>query len=146
MQLKTVMQDRPDLIESELAGLAFDSCQQVFKAVYLDVMFSQPAPAPLINEPVHVFIDPAAGGPQSDYAVLSVTRHKGLITVRRAPGEGRGRGKRVRDALQPAQRLDEYHSEGEDEEHARRLSVEGLYIFFSMSAAQIGRSEPVHEV
>ena len=30
-KLKIMMQDRPDLIQSELAGLAFDSLQQVFR-------------------------------------------------------------------------------------------------------------------
>jgi len=84
------MQDRPDLIESELSGLAFDSLQQVFKAEHLEVMFKQPIPPPVINEDVHVFIDPAAGGPYSDYAILSVTRQKGMITVRRAPRVERG--------------------------------------------------------
>ena len=77
------MQDRPDLIESELSGLAFDSLQQVFKPQHLEVMFEQPCPPGIINEDVHVFIDPAAGGPYSDYAIVSVTRQKGLITVRR---------------------------------------------------------------
>lgn len=85
--LKTVMQDRPDLIESELAGLAFDAAQTVFRSADLDVMFSQPAPEMRVNEDVHIFIDPAAGGPGSDYAILSVTRHKGLVTVRPARGE-----------------------------------------------------------
>ena len=75
------MQDRPDLIESELSGLAFDSLQQVFKPEHIEVMFKQPIPAPIINDDVHIFIDPAAGGPYSDYAVLSVTRQKGMITV-----------------------------------------------------------------
>jgi hypothetical protein len=82
LKLKTIMQDRPDLIESELSGLAFDSLQQVFRSVDLDVMFSQLSPVPVTNEPIHLFIDPAAGGPGSDYAILSVTRQKGLITVR----------------------------------------------------------------
>ena len=81
LKLKTVMQDRPDLIESELSGLAFDSLQQVFRGVDLDIMFSQTPPAPVTNETIHLFIDPAAGGPGSDYAVLSITRQKGLITV-----------------------------------------------------------------
>ena len=54
------MQDRPDLIESELSGLAFDSCQQVFKTEDLNVMFTQPCPPAIINEDVHLFIDPAA--------------------------------------------------------------------------------------
>ena len=75
------MQDRPDLIQSELSGLAFSSCQQLFRSAHLDVMFSQPPPEPELNEHVYMFIDPAGGGPQSDYAMLSITRHKGLITV-----------------------------------------------------------------
>jgi hypothetical protein len=48
-------------------------------------MFSQPPPEPVVNEAVYMFIDPAAGGPQSDYAILSVTRHKGLLTVSARP-------------------------------------------------------------
>jgi hypothetical protein len=53
-------------------------------------MFSQPPPPPILNEAVYTFIDPAAGGPQSDYAVLSVTRHKGLLTVSLAASLGPG--------------------------------------------------------
>jgi hypothetical protein len=34
MRLKKVMEDRPDLIASELSGLAFDSLQQCFRFVY----------------------------------------------------------------------------------------------------------------
>jgi len=90
VKLKTVMQDRPDLIESELSGLAFDSNHQIFKSCDLDVMFAQAPPRPVLNEAVFLFIDPAAGGPQSDYAVLSVTRHKGLLTVRMALARHRG--------------------------------------------------------
>jgi hypothetical protein len=90
VKLKTIMQDRPDLIESELSGLAFDSLQQVFKAEHIEVMFKQAIPAPVLNDDVHIFIDPAAGGPYSDYAVLSVTRQKGMITVRRALRVERG--------------------------------------------------------
>ena len=82
VKLKTVMQDRPDLIESELSGLAFDSLQQVFRSVDLDIMFTQSPPQWNTNDAIHIFIDPAAGGPGSDYAVLSVGRQKGLITVR----------------------------------------------------------------
>ena len=81
VKLKTIMQDRPDLIESELSGLAFDSLQQIFKPQLLDIMFTQPCPPHVINDDVHIFIDPAAGGPFSDYAVLSITRQKGLVTV-----------------------------------------------------------------
>jgi hypothetical protein len=82
VKLKTVMQDRPDLIESELSGLAFDSLQQVFRSVDMDIMFTQAPPEWITNDVIHLFIDPAAGGPGSDYAVLSVGRQKGLITVR----------------------------------------------------------------
>ena len=82
MRLKTIMQDRPDLIQSELAGMAFDSLQCVFRPADLDIMFSQAPPEPELNADVYVFIDPAAGGPQSDYAVLSFQRVKGLVTVR----------------------------------------------------------------
>ena len=79
--LKVIMEDRPDLIQSELSGLAFDATQQIFKTQLLDIMFSQTPPMHIINEEIHVFIDPAAGGAFSDYCILSVTRQKGLITV-----------------------------------------------------------------
>lgn len=82
VKLKTVMQDRPDLIESELSGLAFDSLQQVFRSADMDIMFSQTPPPWITNDAIHLFIDPAAGGPGSDYAIVSVGRQKGLITVR----------------------------------------------------------------
>jgi hypothetical protein len=85
VKLKTIMQDRPDLIESELSGLAFDSNHQIFKNAHIEIMFSQKPPSPVLNEAIYMFIDPAAGGPQSDYAVLSVTRQKGLLTVSPIP-------------------------------------------------------------
>lgn len=78
-------QDRPDLIESELSGLAFDSNQQIFRPAHIQIMFEQKPPDPVLNEAVYLFIDPAAGGPQSDYAILSVTRQKGLLTVSLPP-------------------------------------------------------------
>jgi hypothetical protein len=81
IKLKTIMQDRPDLIESELSGLAFDSLQQVFRSVDMDIMFTQAPPSWVTNDTIHLFIDPAAGGPGSDYALVSVARQKGLITV-----------------------------------------------------------------
>jgi hypothetical protein len=82
VKLTTSMQDRPDLIESELSGLAFDSNHQLFKTAHVEVMFTQDPPVPVLNEAVYLFIDPAAGGPQSDYAMVSVTRQKGMLTVR----------------------------------------------------------------
>lgn len=81
VKLKTVMEDRGDLINSELMGMAFDACQAAFKSSQLEIMFTQPAPAPLMSEPIHIFVDPAAGGPTSDYAFVSITRNKGIITV-----------------------------------------------------------------
>lgn len=80
-KLKIMMQDRPDLIQSELAGLAFDSLQQVFRKSDIAIaMALQPLPMP-DNPFVFVVIDPAAGGPQSDYAVVSIVRDRGSVTV-----------------------------------------------------------------
>jgi hypothetical protein len=80
-KLKIMMQDRPDLIQSELAGLAFDSLQQVFRKVDIDVAFSLAPITAELNTTVWVVIDPAAGGPQSDYAVVSIYRARGTVTV-----------------------------------------------------------------
>ena len=75
-------QDRPDLIKSELAGLAFDSLQQVFRKTDIDDLFSA-QPLPFIkDQEIFVVIDPAAGGPSSDYAVVSLCRQRGIVTVR----------------------------------------------------------------
>ena len=80
--LSTSRQDRPDLIQSELAGLAFDSLQQVFRKADIKIaMAIEPMPFEHSNT-VFVIIDPAAGGPQSDYAVVSLCRSRGNITVR----------------------------------------------------------------
>ena len=75
------MEDRPDLIQSELTGMAFDSLQCVFRPADIEIMFTQEAPEPILNADIYLFIDPAAGGPQSDYAILSFQRIKGLVTV-----------------------------------------------------------------
>ena len=80
-KLKIMMQDRPDLIQSELAGLAFDSLQQVFRKADIAIAMSL-TPLPSSDNPtVFVVIDPAAGGPQSDYAIVSIIRHRGSISV-----------------------------------------------------------------
>jgi len=81
-KLKIMMQDRPDLIQSELAGLAFDSLQQVFRKQDLILMFDTTALALALNQTVWIVIDPAAGGPQSDYALISICRIKGCVVVR----------------------------------------------------------------
>lgn len=81
MKLKTVMEDRGDLINSELMGMAFDSCQAAFKSSFLDIMFAQELPPSIMSEPIYIFVDPAAGGPGSDYAFVSITRFKGMVSV-----------------------------------------------------------------
>ena len=80
-----VRQDRPDLIQSELAGLAFDSLQQVFRKCDIEIMFGSPALDLIRDQTVWVVIDPAAGGPQSDYAIVSMCRVKGCVVVRSMP-------------------------------------------------------------
>lgn len=80
-KLKIMMQDRPDLIQSELAGLAFDSLQQVFRKSDIAIAMAL-KPLPLPDNPlVFLVIDPAAGGPQSDYAIVSIVRERGGVTV-----------------------------------------------------------------
>ena len=77
-----VCRHHTDLIQSELAGLAFDSLQQVFRKQDILMMF-ETDPLPLmLGQPIWIVIDPAAGGPQSDYAVVSVCRVKGCVVVR----------------------------------------------------------------
>jgi hypothetical protein len=81
-KLKIMMQDRPDLIQSELAGLAFDSLQQVFRKSDIAIAMAL-TQLPMPDHPyVFTVIDPAAGGPQSDYAVVSIVRERGNVTVR----------------------------------------------------------------
>lgn len=73
--------DRPDLIQSELAGLAFDSLQQVFRKVDINFAF-EAKPLELVdNQTVWLVVDPAAGGPSSDFAILSICRSRGCVTV-----------------------------------------------------------------
>lgn len=74
-------QDRPDLIQSELAGLAFDSLQQAFRTKDIESMISAEPMAPKVLEPIYMFVDPAAGGPSSDYCMLCITRTRGIVSV-----------------------------------------------------------------
>ena len=83
-KLKIMMQDRPDLIQSELAGLAFDSLQQVFRKADIAAMFEAEPPSLEMDTTIWMVIDPAGGGPQSDYAVVTICRYRGIITVRHA--------------------------------------------------------------
>ena len=38
-------------------------------------------PAMEWKQPVYIIIDPAAGGPRSDFALITIIRHKGMATV-----------------------------------------------------------------
>lgn len=38
-------------------------------------------PSPVMYEAIHIFVDPAAGGPSSDYGILTVTLWRGMVTV-----------------------------------------------------------------
>jgi hypothetical protein len=80
-KMKLVMQDRPDLIQSELAGVAFDSLQQAFRPEDIDQMYGLKPLNMEVMQPIYIFIDPAAGGPQSDYCILTITRTQGISTV-----------------------------------------------------------------
>lgn len=80
-RLKAVMADRPDLIQSELAGLAFDSLQQCFRTSDIEAVMHSKPPELEWKQPIYIVIDPAAGGPQSDFALISFFRHKGIICV-----------------------------------------------------------------
>lgn len=81
-RLKAVMSDRPDLIQSELAGLAFDALQQCFRPADIDAIMASEPPPFVWAQKLYMVIDPAAGGPQSDFALVTFYRHKGLIVVR----------------------------------------------------------------
>ena len=61
--------------------MAFDSLQQCFRTVDIDAVLTMEPPPPIWKQPVYIIIDPAAGGPQSDFALVSITRFKGIVTV-----------------------------------------------------------------
>ncbi len=44
-------------------------------------MFQQESLIPPLNDDIYLIIDPAAGGPGSDYALLSMQRHRGNVTI-----------------------------------------------------------------
>lgn len=80
-RLKVMMSDRPDLIQSELAGLAFDSLQNVFRKGDIVLAFETEHIDMTNEQTIWIVVDPAAGGPSSDYAVVSITRRKGNVIV-----------------------------------------------------------------
>ena len=80
-RLRVVMADRPDLIQSELSGLAFDALQQCFRTEDIDAVMTMKPPDIEWKQRLFMIIDPAAGGPQSDFAIVTLTRNKGMVTV-----------------------------------------------------------------
>lgn len=66
------MSDRPDLIVSEMGGVAFSSVDQCFRFCDLKRMFDHDVHLSLEwNVPFFVCIDPCAGGEHIDFAVVS---------------------------------------------------------------------------
>lgn len=61
--------------------MAFDSLQQAFRKQDIDNMFDSQAPTAQLYEAIYVFVDPAAGGPSSDYAIMSITRTMGVAII-----------------------------------------------------------------
>jgi len=62
-------------------GLAFDALQQCFRAPDIDALMTMPPPTLEWRQAVYIIIDPAAGGPRSDFALISLVRFKGMATV-----------------------------------------------------------------
>ena len=58
------------MIQSELAGLAFDSAQSIFRPMDIDVMFEQEPFNSVISEDIFIVVDPAAGGPTVALLIL----------------------------------------------------------------------------
>jgi len=71
IRLQTIMEDRPDLVESELSGVAANTLQSAFRTSDVDQMFEQPNTAAHHAEPIFLVIDPAAGLSRT-FAVVSV--------------------------------------------------------------------------
>lgn len=80
-KLKIMMQDRPDLLLSEMQGCSFDALEQVFPKASIALMMDLKALPSDFNTKVFVVVDPAAGGPSSDYAIVSIVRTRGTVTV-----------------------------------------------------------------
>lgn len=76
-----MMQDRPDLIASELAGCSYDGEQNCFRAQDIERLFEYETYALQLDEDLFISIDPAAGGPQSDYAIVTFARYRGMVRV-----------------------------------------------------------------
>jgi len=83
-RLKIIMSERPDLINSEMSGVAFSSVDQAFRQCDLKRMFSSCPPIELpVNPQLMVCIDPCAGGQFSDFALVSLVYENGIFQVLR---------------------------------------------------------------
>jgi len=81
-RLKIIMSDRPDLINSEMGGVAFSSIDQCFKQALLKKMFEEEIPLCIdFSTQFFVTVDPAAGGEHSDFALVSFTVSHGIYKV-----------------------------------------------------------------
>ena len=81
-RLKTIMSDRPDLIVSEMGGVAFSSVDQCFRAVDIMRMFETTIPIEMRwDSVIYVCVDPCAGGEHSDFAVVSFVFTNGIYQV-----------------------------------------------------------------
>jgi len=79
-RLKIIMSDRPDLINSEMGGVAFNSIDQCFKQSLLKQMFNETIPLNIaFNTSFYVTVDPAAGGEHSDFAMVSFSYCHGIF-------------------------------------------------------------------
>ena len=61
--------------------MAFDSLQCCFRPADIEQLFAQEALPPLLNAEIFIVVDPAGGGPHSDYAVTSFQRNRGTVTI-----------------------------------------------------------------
>lgn len=76
------MSDRPDLIVSEMGGVAFSSVDQCFRAVDILRMFQTATPLNIRwDSVIFVCVDPCAGGEHSDFALVSFVFTNGIYQV-----------------------------------------------------------------
>jgi hypothetical protein len=61
--------------------MAFDAQQSIFRPTDIEDMFTQKPYDSVVNSDLFLVIDPAAGGPQSDYAFITFTRLRGNVCV-----------------------------------------------------------------
>tara|TARA_B100001142_G_C14324097_1_gene651608 strand:+ start:1535 stop:2419 length:885 start_codon:yes stop_codon:yes gene_type:complete len=81
-RLKTIMSDRPDLINSELGGIAVGNNDQCFKVPDLKRMFENSIFIQIpLSASFFCTIDPCAGGEHSDFALVSFIICNGAFHV-----------------------------------------------------------------